>query len=724
MSTPETTSNVNVVYIVLDDVGFSHLSCYGGEVPTPHMDALAAEGNQYLNFHTTAICAPTRASLLTGRDHHAVGMGVIPEFNSGTPGCTGEVTLEAATLAEILDPRQYTSFNVGKWHLTPHQDTGPSGPFTQWPLGRGFDKCHSFHGGSTDQWNPDLFRGNEREVPDPDDPRHLTEILVDSALAYLRGHDHGTGQSFFMNFAPGACHSPLQAPRDWIDRFKGAFDEGWDVLRERVYRRQLEMGIIPEGTDLPDREPGVSAWDELPESDRRLFARMQETYAGMLAHTDAEIGRLLDGLRELGLYDDTLVVLLSDNGASEEGGERGRSEMLWFDDINATVDLDAYADELGGPLHHNHYPRGWASVGNTPLRRFKRNVYAGGVRDPLLIKWPARLGAEPGVRRQYHHVVDIMPTVLGLVGLEMPKVVNGHDQLPLHGDSMLYTATSPDAPTPKRVQIYEMWGNRAVWADGWSAVAEHKRGDDFASDTWELFHADDDFSEAHDLSEQHPDKLAELVALWESEAQQLNTLPLDDRMHGRRLTKLFERRAAMPEEVSYGPECRMPALMGPGVPTLPASLTVEVVDLDASDEGVLCALGGRFGGWTLFVQDARLHFEYAYYSVTSTRLSTDPVDLDQIGEVGFTFTPEGKDSGRLALSVNGEERAEGPIEIVPLVHSSLEPFEVGSDSLTPVSASYESPYRFTGRIRRVRSQLRSAIPTDWERQTQGLVRAQ
>lgn len=724
MLTAKPKSSVNVVYIVLDDVGYSHLSCYGGETPTPHMDALALEGTQYLNFHTTAICAPTRASLLTGRDHHAVGMGVVPEFNNGTPGCTGEITFEAATLAEVLDPDSYTCFNVGKWHLTPHQDTGPSGPFAQWPLGRGFDKCYSFHGGSTDQWNPDLFRGNERETPDPRDSRHLSDILVDSALTYLRQLDYGTGQSFFLNLAFGACHSPLQAPREWIDTFRGRFDDGWDVIRERIYRRQLALGVIPVDTQLPDREPGVAAWDDLGRDDRRLFARMQEVFAGMLAHTDSQIGRFLQGLKELGLYDDTLVVLLSDNGASAEGGDRGRSELLWVDNIDARQDADTYADELGGPLHHNHYPRGWASVGNTPLRRFKRNVYAGGVRDPLLIKWPTSVPVEPGLRRQYHHVVDVMPTVLEVLDQTMPDVVNGHHQIPLHGDSMLYTAASPTAATPKRVQIYEMWGNRAIWANGWSAVAEHHRGDGFESDTWALFNAEEDFSEVHDLAEQHPDQLATLIGMWESEARRFNALPLDDRMQGRRLTKLFERRATMPEVAVYGPQCRMPALMGPGVPTLPSALTVEVVNLEPDAEGVLCALGGRFGGWSLFVQDRRLHFEYTYYSVTSSRVSSGEISLDKVATLGFAFSPDGDDSGQLALTVDEDVRAEGNVDLVRLVHSSLEPFEVGSDSLTPVSDRYESPYQFTGTIRCVRSSVRSAIPTNWERQAASLIASQ
>lgn len=714
----------NIVYIVLDDVGFSHLSCYGGDVPTPAMDEIAAGGTQYVNFHTTAICAPTRASLLTGRDHHAVGMGVIPEFNNGTPGCTGEVTMEAATLAEILPKDRYTCFNVGKWHLTPHQDSGPSGPFRQWPMGRGFDKCIGFHGGSTDQWNPDLFRGNERIDNNPDDQRHLSDILVDEALGYLRGFEYGANRSFFMNLAFGACHSPLHAPRKFIDRFRGVFDEGWDVARERVYRRQLERGIIPEGTVLPPREPGVQAWDELPAEDQALFARMQEVFAGFLAHTDAAVGRFIEGLKRLGVYDDCLVVLLSDNGASEEGGARGRSEMLWFDDIVASDDLETYADELGGPDHHNHYPRGWASVGNTPLRRFKRNVYAGGVRDPLLVKWPVGMTVEPGLRQQYHHVVDIMPTVLEMLDLEMPGTVNGHRQLPVDGQSLLYTAAEVERPTPKQVQIYEMWGNRAIWREGWMAIAEHERGDDFATDPWSLYHSAEDFSEAEDLADKEPERLAELVELWHREAERLQVLPLDDRMHGRRLTKLFERRDGMPEVVIYGPTSRLPALLAPGVPTLPGRLDVDVAPAVPGVVGVLCALGGRFGGWSLFVLEDRLHFDYTYYSVTHSEVVSERLDLEGVTSLGFSFVPSSDSAGRVTLWVDGREVGGGEVDIVPLVHSSLEPFEVGADSLTPVSARYASPYRFTGEILQVRGDRRSAIPTDWEPQAEALIEAQ
>lgn len=432
-------------------------------------------------------------------------------------------------------------------------------------------------------------------------------------------------------------------------------------------------------------------------------------------------------MRDQGVLDDTLIVLLSDNGASEEGGNDGRSELLWYDDIGARGSSADYADELGGPKHHNHYPRGWAMVGNTPARRFKRNVYGGGVRDPLIIRWPSSVGTTPGIRRQYHHVVDIVPTVLEVIGLELPDVVSGHPQMPMDGQSLLYSATDADAPTRKRVQIYEMWGNRAIWCNGWKAVAEHERGTDFTSDVWELFHTDADFSESRDLAAEYPELLASLQGMWEAEARRLNALPLDDRIHGRRLSRLFIRRAELPETMEYGPRAQVPALLGPGVPTLPHAVEVDCADLDSSASGVLCSLGGRFGGWSLFLHEARLHFDYVYYSYESKRVASQPLQLIGAHTLGFSFEPAAGDelSGVLGITVDGKVVASEVIDVVPLIHSSLEPFEVGQDTLAAVSDLYESPNALCGgRIIKVRAGTRSAIRTDWEPQAQALVNAQ
>ncbi|MBW2622204.1 MAG: arylsulfatase, partial [Deltaproteobacteria bacterium] len=479
----------NVVFIILDDVGFSQFGCYGSNIDTPHMDRLASNGLFYNNFHTTALCSPTRACLLTGRNHHSVGTGIIIELASGYPGYNSRIPRNAATIAQILKERGYNTFAVGKWHNTPEDETSLAGPFDRWPLGMGFERFYGFLGGDTSQWNPDLVYDNHR-IPSPTrDGYHLSEDIVDKSMEFVLDQKQVAPEKpFFLWMAFGACHAPHHAPEEFIDKYKGKFDKGWDHEREEVLARQKEMGIVPQNTELAPRNRGVKAWDTLSDDERRLFARMQEVYAGFLDHTDYHIGRFLNFLEDVGQMDNTMIVLISDNGASREGGANGSvNENRFFNQISETVeDSLAMLDELGGPRTFNHYPRGWAMAGNTPLKRYKQNTHGGGIRDPLIIHWPRGIKDKGGIRTQYHHVIDLVPTVLEAVGIEAPEMVNGVSQKPIEGTSMLYSFNNAEAPDRKEVQYYEMFGHRGVWHNGWKAVTYHswaQRGN-FDDDKW------------------------------------------------------------------------------------------------------------------------------------------------------------------------------------------------------------------------------------------------
>ncbi len=520
--------------ILLDDTGFSHLGCYGSDLATPHIDALADGGLRYSNFHVTPLCSPTRAALLTGRNHHTVGMRAISNFDSGYPHMRGHITNHATTMAEVLRDEGYATFGVGKWHLCPMDDASAAGPFDQWPLQRGFDRFYGFLEGETDQFSPDLVYDNHHVEPpaSPEEGYHLSEDLVDHAIAFI--HDSVSirpDRPFFTYLAFGAMHAPHQAPAEYLERWRGRFDEGWDVARDRWSARQIELGLLPPGTELAPRNPGVEPWDTLPGNQRQLAARLQEAFAAFLEHTDAQIGRFVDELERLGKLDDTMIVLLSDNGASQEGGEFGvMHEMKYFNMIVETPDEAVQRiDDIGGPHSHANYPWGWAQAGNTPFKWYKQNTHEGGVHVPLILRWPARIAGGGEVRDQFHHVNDIVPTIYEVLGVTAPDVYRGYEQLPVSGTSMAYTFDAPAAPTAKGAQYYEMFGHRAIISDGWKAVTRHIKGVPFDDDVWELYHLDQDRSECHDLAATHPDRLAALVARWWAEAEDQGVLPLDDR---------------------------------------------------------------------------------------------------------------------------------------------------------------------------------------------------
>lgn len=696
----------NVVFIVLDDVGFAQLGCFGSDIETPHMDALAAGGLRYNNFHTTTLCSPTRSCLLTGRNHHSVGMACIAEATNGFPNNRGRITKRAALLSEMLRPHGYSTFALGKWHLVSAEAQNGAGPYDDWPLGRGFDRYYGFLGADNNQWNPDLVYDNHRvdQPASPEDGYHLSADLVDRGIEFIRDQQSAApGKPFFCYLAFGAAHAPHHAPREYIERYAGRYAKGWDQTRDEWSARQKELGIAPPGAGLAARDSVVSAWDDLSADERRLYAHMMEVYAAFMTHTDDQIGRLVAFLREIDRLDDTMIVLISDNGASAEGGDHGLvSEWHFFNLIEASVEDNlARIDDLGGPSTYNHYPIGWAQAGNTPFQWYKRWVHAGGVRDPLIVHWPARIRDEGAIRNQYHHVVDIVPTVLEAIGVEAPDVVNGVPQLPIEGTSFGYTFTDADAPTRKEAQYYEMFGNRAIWAGGWKAVAAHQRDvhwvfpQPFEDDRWELYHLDDDFSELDDLADRHPDKVRELIERWWSEAGKYNVLPLDDRGVGRAL------RPQKQTVFTYYPGMSgLHPIVAARTVGRSHTITAEVDRSDASQEGVLLAIGGRFAGWTLYVQRNRLVYEHNYvglerYVVTSaTDVPTGPCTLE------MRFDRTERLAGNVTLLIDGAEVGSGEIAKTCLI-TGFEPLDCGQDTQTPVSPDYESPFRFTGTLKKV-----------------------
>ncbi len=723
----------NVVVIVLDDTGFAQLGCFGSDIETPNIDRLAAGGLRYTNFHTTALCSPTRACLLTGRNHHSVGMRFISNIDSGFSNCRGVISPTAATMAEVLQANGYGTFAVGKWHLANLEDCSPAGPMDNWPLQRGFDRYYGFIGGATDQFCPEITVDNHPLEPrsrsswDPEDGEeeyHLSEDLVDQATAMVTAHQGSSpGNRFLLYLAFGATHSPHQAPRRYVEKYRGRYDEGWDVARDRWFARQKELGIIPETAELSPRNPGVEPWDELSDDQRKLYARMQEAFAGFLDHTDDQIGRLVDHLEGLGVLDDTLLLLVSDNGASQEGGKHGTlNELAFFNQERLSIEESlGHVDDIGGPNFYNNYPWGWAQTGNTPLRFYKQNTYEGGVRDPLIVHWPNGIDDGGGVRDQYHHVSDLWPTVMECTGIEAPEVFKGVTQQPVEGSSLAYTfpPAAGDAaavPTRKQTQYYEMLGHRGIWHQGWKAVTMHQRGTPFAEDQWALYHTDVDFSECHDLSAEHPEKLRELVDRWWAEAGRYNVLPLDDR-GGAELLIIRRPDSAPPGRVQR---------LWPAQPHLERSKTPDVrnrsftirarVDRTDGDDGALVACGARTGGHVFFVQDDRLWFAYnrvgTMYEVSSDGpLPSGALELS----VRYDKTDEHQGTATLLVApIDGDARdgtagpaetiGSGPVETLPF-RQTMYGMDVGRDGGPTVSGRYRGPFPFAGTLHWVEYEL-------------------
>jgi len=694
----------NVLVILLDDTGFAHLSCFGSDMVTPNMDRLAAGGLRYTNFHVTPLCSPSRAALLTGRNHHSVGMRSVSNFSSGYPHMRGHISNHATTVAEVLRDEGYTTFALGKWHLTAMENASAAGPYDQWPCQRGFDRFYGFLDGETDQFHPELVYDNHVVDPPgrPADGYHLTEDLVDHAIGFI--HDTKSirpDRPFFMYFAPGAMHAPHQAPAAFLEKYRGRFDAGWDVERANWFARQIEMGIVPPDTELAPRNPGVDEWASLPENQQRLAARLQEAFAAFLEHTDSQIGRLVAALENLDELDDTMIVLLSDNGASQEGGPFGvMHEMKFFNMLIESPDEAVERiDDIGGPHSHSNYPWGWAQAGNAPFKWYKQNTHEGGVHVPLVIHWPAVITDAGGLRDQFHHVNDVVPTIYEALGVTPPDTFRGLDQMPVTGTSMRYSFDAPDEPSRKTVQYFEMMGHRAIYSDGWKAVTRHTPGVPFADDDWELYHLAVDRSECRNLAAEMPEKVTELIDLWWAEAEEQGVLPLDDRtleLFGAR----FRDRSPHPADRHYTyfpPMTPLPGQVAAAISGRSWDL-FATIDRPAGANGVLYATGTENSGMSVFVQDDHLVFDYNCFGDHAIVTSHQPVPEGET-IIGVEFRRTGQD-GVATLVIDGMPSGSVDIPFVMFMMSSIGP-SVGFDHGSPVSELYPDSFPFEGRLARV-----------------------
>jgi arylsulfatase A-like enzyme len=709
----------NVVLIVLDDVGFAQLGCYGSDIATPVIDGLAGDGVRLANFHTTALCSPTRACLLTGRNQHRNGMGRVADLAIGFPGYNGSPPKENGYLSEILRAHGYATYAVGKWHLTPEDETHMAAPRHTWPLGRGFDRWYGFHGGETHQFVPALYHDNHSVRPPRtiEDGYHLSADLADRAIEFvgdLRAVD--AQKRFFLYLCTGACHSPHHAPREWIERYRGAFDEGWDNWRERAFARQLEMGLIPVGTRLSPRPRWVPAWDDLDAGTKALAARFMECFAGFLSYTDAQLGRVLDFLDDTGDRADTLVALVSDNGASAEGGPEGsiNDVRLYNFDPASGAEMQARIDEIGGPLTHNNYPWGWTMAGNTPFKRWKREVHEGGVADPCILSWPRRLPASStGIRHQFAHATDVLPTVLELVGVEAPSELDSVAQSPVDGTSFAYLLEDAAAPERHTTQYFEMFGSRALYHEGWKAVAFHPIGplyddglnpnDPFDDDVWELYHVAEDLSETTDLAAQEPDRLAALVERWWDEAERNQVLPLDNRVLWT-LAYPKPSRLAPRDHFRYFPDgAPVPEHVAVNVRNRSHLLRVDVEIPDGTvPSGVLLALGCALGGWSLHVIDGHLRYVHNLYG-KERHVLVDPTALDAgHHQLELRFEKDAGHGGQALLRCDGNPRAEGTIpRFTPAGFNGVGiGLTCGYEWGPAVGDGYTAPFPFNATIRR------------------------
>jgi arylsulfatase len=703
----------NVVFILWDDVGFAQFGCFGADIRTPTLDRLAGAGLRYRDFHTTAICSPTRACLLTGRNHHSSGVGIIQEMATGFPGYNGGVPRENGFLSEILLAQGYATFAVGKWHLTMVSDYTSGASKARWPLSRGFERYYGFLGGKTSQWAPTLVYDNHY-LPPPnalDESYHLNADLAERAMEFitdLRAVD--PDKPFFLYYCPGAGHAPHHVERTWIEKYRGRFDQGWDRWREAVFARQLAMGVVPSGTRLSPRPDWIPAWDSLSDDERRLYARQMEVYAAFLEQTDHHIGRVIDYLAELGELDNTLIFVTSDNGASAEGGLYGSFNELQFpNQVQASVaDNLARLDEWGGVRSYPNYAWGWAWAGNTPLRRWKRYLHQGGMSDPLIVHWPKGIASHGEVRGQYTHVIDVVPTVLEVLGIEPPAAINGVVQRPIEGVSFAQTFDNANAPTAKATQYYEMIGSRAIWHDGWKAVAEQEQGvalteELLAAQRWELYRVAEDFSECEDLAARYPEKLQELIERWWVEAGKYGVLPLDARMQARMGEPKPLAAREKPRYIYYPGSAPQFAYTAVNLKDRSHTITAEVEIPTGGAEGVLLCHGCWFAGYSFYVKDGRLHYVHNYLGLAEYRVSSrETVPTGRLS-LRFQFSRTGAHRGTGRLFIGDRQVGEGeiPHTVPAVIETSGEGLCCGYDSGLPVTPDYRAPFRFTGKIARV-----------------------
>jgi len=695
----------NVIWLLLDDVGFGASSTFGGLISTPTFDSLASQGLRYTNFHTTGICAPSRAALLTGRNHHSVHMGSFTFTPAGTPGYDGRIPFETGTVAEILKENGYNTFSIGKWNLTPTAEETQAGPFNRWPTGRGFEHFYGFLEAETDEWHPQLWEDNQKIERDTN-PKHLNELLIERTINYIANQKSSApDKPFFIYLAPGATHDPHQAPKEWIDKYKGKFDGGWDKYRAAVFANQQKLGLIPKGTILPPRDPRVKAWDSLSVDEKRIFSRFMEVYAGYLSYTDDQIAHLIHYLKDIGQLDNTVIyVMIGDNGVSKEGSDRGSSigDKVIIDGKQDISYLLTQYDKLGSEYAASNYPLGWAQAANTPFRKWKQDANSeGGTHNPLILFYPNGIKDKGGIRFQYTHLIDLLPTTIDLTGTKLPDTINGYKQKPLQGTSFAYTIDDAKAPSKHIIQYYEIAGSRSIYKDGWKAAAYHNIGGDFDADVWELYHLDKDWTESKDLATLNPAKLTQLRGEFDSLAVIYNIYPLKELMgkSNSLIPPVVHKKVVLYNGLSQ----LVTAPVNIAMQSFTATADVTIPQNGA--QGVLFAGGGRFGGVSFFVQDNKLHF------VQNDGVST-PIDIvsDKTLSSGkaslkaeFIRTSFFSQTGTLNLYINDEKVGSGQLKIKrSMLYFNLnDGFDVGKDSNTEVSPTYKVPFKFSGDLRSV-----------------------
>jgi arylsulfatase len=738
-----TPGSANVVIIVLDDTGFGQLGCFGSPIATPNIDRLAAGGLRYVNMHTTALCSPSRSCIINGRNHHSNAMACITEGATGFPGYNGNIPFENGYLSEMLLGHGYNTYMVGKWHLIPSAYETAAGPYDRWPLGRGFERFYGFLGGDTSQWHPDLVYDNHFIDPPgtPEQGYHLTEDLANRAIEFITDAKQvAPSKPFYLHLCPGATHAPHHVAKEWADRYQGQFNDGWDAYRQMVFARQKELGIVPPDAKLSRHDPDVPDWSTLPEDARHLYARMMEVFAGFLTHTDHHIGRVLDFLRDSGELDNTLVMLVSDNGASAEGGLTGTTnEAQFFNNCPEPLSESLQSlDEIGGPTTFNHYPWGWTFAGNTPFRRWKRETYRGGTCDPFIVHWPQGFTSRGQIRTQYGHIIDIVPTVLDALDIEPPPVIKGVTQSPLHGVSFKHTFDNPEAATNHHTQYFEMMGHRAIDHDGWRAVcpwpgpsfAEAGKGfgepisaqtlADLDANHWEVYHIAQDPAENHDLAAGNRDKLIELVSLWYAQAGKYDVLPID----GSGLLRLAAEKPQVAEDrptYVYRPNSQaVPFFAAPRVLNRPHSVTAAVDIPEEGAEGVLICQGSAVGGWTLYVQDGRLHYAHNWVRRHIFRVQSAEQVPTGRRELRFEFEPTGSPDlpngkgspGRAQLYIDGLLVGETDLPYTTLFFFNPGSLTCGRSGGSPVTPDYKAPFAFTGMLHKVTVDLSGELIKD------------
>jgi arylsulfatase A-like enzyme len=720
----------NVLFIVQDDTGFGQMGCFGSPIKTPNIDALAANGLRFNSMHTTALCSPTRSCILTGRNHHSNAMSCITEGSTGYPGGNGNIPFENGFLSEILLQKGYNTFALGKWHLTPADQISAAGPYERWPLGRGFERYYGFLGGDTHQYYPELVYDNHGVEAEktPDDGYHLTEDLVDKAISFIADAKQvAPNKPFFMYFCPGAAHAPHHVPKEWADQYKGQFDDGWDAYREKVFARQKQLGIVPTDAELSRHDPDVQEWNSLPANEKKLYARMMEVFAGFLTHTDYHYGRLFEFLKSIGQFENTLIMFISDNGASAEGGPTGSvNENKFFNNVPDSLEQNLQMiDELGGPSTFNHYAWGWTFAGNTPFRRWKRETYRGGISDPFVVHWPKGIKAKGDVRTQYAHAIDMVPTVLEALGIEAPTTIKGVSQAPIEGHSFAHVFDDPKAPSKHVTQYFEMFGHRSLYHDGWRAVCpwpgtsftesglgfgapiDKDKLTELDAKGWELYDIAKDFAENHNLAGENRAKLIEMVGRWYVEAGQYKVLPIDSRGTLRFADPRPQIAVARRSYTYYAGTQSVPINACPPLLNRPHSITADVEIPKGGAEGALFSAGDVQGGFAFYVQDGRLQYVYNYVGSKFQHVQSNTPVPEGRHTLRLEFEVTGKPEigkgqgapGRAQLYIDGKLVGQGDVPLtMPLSLGLGGGFTCGADTGSPVWDKYKPPFRFTGTL--------------------------